>query len=149
MQIDENFKPCLEDGQAAERKLIEILPSHHYTNPEQMQGYFPDYDIKTDQATFEVKLDKKHVETGNIFVEYKFRDKPSGLSTTKADYFVVITGDTARVMPTQSLKNFIKKHIQYLERKKLCGDDGDTEGFLIPVRYCNSAYILSLKEWPL
>ena len=39
-------------------------------------------------TTWEVKEDFTHKRTGNVGVEYKCRGKPSGISISKADYYV-------------------------------------------------------------
>lgn len=44
-----------------------------------------------ERKTYEVKTDFKCAplfDTGNLFVEYQSRNKPSGISTTQADWFV-------------------------------------------------------------
>jgi hypothetical protein len=41
-------------------------------------------------TTVEVKLDFGTHRTGNFYIEYASRNKPSGISTTEADYWVLI-----------------------------------------------------------
>jgi len=41
-------------------------------------------------TTVEVKLDFGTYRTGNFYIEYASRGKPSGVSTTEADYWVLI-----------------------------------------------------------
>jgi len=41
-------------------------------------------------TTVEVKLDFGTYHTGNFYIEYASRGKPSGISTTEADYWVLI-----------------------------------------------------------
>lgn len=51
-----------------------------------------DYDIMANfngkVLTFEVKEDFKVGVTGNIAVEFESREKPSGIQTSKADYYI-------------------------------------------------------------
>ena len=41
-------------------------------------------------TTVEVKLDFATYRTGNFYIEYSSRGKPSGIATTEADYWVLI-----------------------------------------------------------
>ena len=72
MKYNNDFKYDLKIGQVKEKQLAEIL-----TN-----------------KTVEVKYDLKALETGNIYVEYQSRGKPSGISTSEADYYCFAFGDT-------------------------------------------------------
>jgi hypothetical protein len=59
-----------------------------------MTGNFKDYDIILHTAngdiTYEIKTDKMTYNTGNFAIEYSCRNKPSGISATKAKYWVYI-----------------------------------------------------------
>ena len=57
-----------------------------------MEGYFKDYDIYVPEInkSIEVKSDEKSKYTNNIVVEVEFNGKPSALSTSKADYWVLV-----------------------------------------------------------
>lgn len=101
------------------------------------QGYAPDYDIRVDfargeiaenklatllgeGATIEVKTDFRCQDTGNIYFEYKCKGKPSGLATTKADWFVIAVGTVMTVLSTAELRNYLRH--QWLQ----CRDTGRT-----------------------
>lgn len=79
-----DFDICLEEGHAAESELAEMLGGG---------------------TTIEVKRDKKFLKTGNIFIEYECRGKPSGIMTTKAQFidFALPCRDTHvhLLVPTQ------------------------------------------------
>ena len=45
--------------------------------------------ITSDNTTYEVKADHRAIQTSNFFIEYLGYNKPSGLSTTKADYYIL------------------------------------------------------------
>ena len=48
------------------------------------------YDFKTfDGLTYEVKADHRAIQTGNFFIEYLGYGKPSGISTTKANFYIL------------------------------------------------------------
>lgn len=65
---------------------------------EQSHGHFPDWDIKMTyendwkikEATYEVKSDRLSEQTWNFCIEYYNTKKgwPSGITTSKADYYV-------------------------------------------------------------
>jgi len=88
------------------------------------EGNHPDFDIDLERgkvgeelvatilgqfsngATFEVKTDYKVSKTGNLYIEiFQFgnRDRsdarPSGIQTTKADWWVFVGGDSDKLMP--------------------------------------------------
>ena len=58
----------------------------------------------------EVKTDRMAHHTGNIAIEYEFNGKPSGISTTKADYWAFVLGDKSLVVfiKTENLKDIAR-----------------------------------------
>ena len=71
--------------------------------------------------TIEVKADRAWHKTGNIAVEYKFRGNPSGLSTTKAEWWCVVL--TNKINPRKSDAIFLceveklRKHLKKIFHK--------------------------------
>ena len=64
---------------------------------EEVEGYFPDYDIKMGDVTFEVKRDYWYLQTKNLLVEYMYnkeQEKAGWIKYSKADYLVVFVSDT-------------------------------------------------------
>lgn len=51
-------------------------------------GCFKDWDFRTANAAYEVKADRYAHRTNCCFVEYECNGKPSGLTSTKADYYM-------------------------------------------------------------
>lgn len=49
---------------------------------------FKDWDIKADEATYEVKDDIASTSTGNVWFEYMCNNEASGIYVSKADYIV-------------------------------------------------------------
>ena len=97
-----------------------------------------------DNFTVEVKLDKAAHRTGNFFIEYESRGKDSGLKTTIADYYALMTADQNFVLlvSTEHLKNALRAWRQKCvdqqkppERtwQKRGGDGKTSVGMLIPV----------------
>lgn len=90
-----NFEYDLKFGQMKEKELGKIL----------------------DDKPIEVKTDCKWKKTGNLAIEFKSRGKPSGISTTKAEYWAFIldaNGFTEGVIivPIEKLLIIAKYHYQ-------------------------------------
>jgi len=81
----------------------------------------------------EVKSDRLAHITGNVFIEIYSRGKPSGLSTTEADYWIyrIDEHDTAIIIKTITLKEIVKENFNgtYI----LGGDNYTSKGVLIPI----------------
>ena len=76
----------------------------------------------------EVKSDRKTAETGNVYIEYWSRGKPSGIATSQADYYVYkVAEDTAFIISSQELKIRLKKLVEIGKaRKDVKGGDNNT-----------------------
>ena len=74
----------------------------------------------------------KALTTGNIFVEYESRLKPSGISTTVSDYYCFAFGKTFILIETKELKNKCRKYL-HTERDKKGGDNNSSKGVLLPI----------------
>lgn len=63
------------------------------------------------ECTFEVKNDVYALKSGNIAVEYfnPKSNKASGLTVSKADFWVYMVGDELWVVPTAKLRSFVEK----------------------------------------
>lgn len=111
MQSCNDFRWDLKVGQLFEDELANIL----------------------ERKTIEVKTDFMASQTGNVFVEFFCRNKPSGLATTKADYWAFILGEkTVVLLPTDELKKLARQ--VYREKGKVRGGDGNFSlGVLIPI----------------
>lgn len=82
----------------------------------------------------EVKTDRLAYKTGNVFIEYECRGKPSGIATTTATYWIykIEQTDTAIIVPIERLKNICR--ILYKENKtSLGGDNNLSKGLLVPI----------------
>lgn len=98
-------------------------------------------------GTYEVKCDLQGWDTGRVFVEKESRHVPSGLSTTKADWWITIlvevkdeqydsyvfnTDDvrTALIVRTSTLRDFVAKNYFPVVWG---GDSDSSKGWLIPI----------------
>ena len=79
----------LKLGEEYQQKYLDLI---EYDTAEMAQGCFKPYDIKVTHEGcdlfFEVKCDRISHRTGNMVIEHKCSGKPSGISTTTADYWV-------------------------------------------------------------
>ena len=62
----------------------------------------------------EVKTDRMTHKTGNVFIEYESRGKPSGIATTDADYWVYKIDEVgfAIIFEVEILKVKLCVHVQ-------------------------------------
>lgn len=111
MKYNRDFSHDLELGQKGENLLAKILL------------------LKGDKI--EVKTDLQATKTGNVFIEYKSRDRLSGLSTSKADYWAfLISNEQIIIIETNKLKELCKtKGLRRVDG----GDNNTSKGILIPL----------------
>jgi len=86
-----NFDKDLIDGLDAENSVKSLLKKKYKVSDDDIVSSTTkefDIKIKSLNLTFEVKNDLMAEKTGNIAIEFESRGKPSGVSTTKADYWV-------------------------------------------------------------
>lgn len=98
--------------------------------------------------TIEVKFDFACYRTGNFYIEYESRGKPSGIATTKARYWMLIASTEkgcelknslrqledddilfSILMPTENLKNLCRT--KYFRKNVSGGDSNTSTGILI------------------
>lgn len=127
-----NFYGDLAFGEEMQRRFAKTLINKGFVVEYMAEGNFPDYDIKlTNGKTFEIKADRKTKETGNIFIETRYKDEHSGLASTKADYFVVIVENFALVAKTLDVMRFLLASPTKCRPVYGAGDDGNAVGFLV------------------
>jgi len=133
-----DFKKDLQDGQLAEREAIEKLQVHFPEISDFKQSDTKDYDIQGildgQPVTFEVKNDLMAHKTGNVAIEYKCRGKASGLSTSKADYWIYKFDNTFFLFKTDTLRQQLFDKKNYF-RLVTGGDIGsNTKMYLVKVK---------------
>ena len=119
----QTFEKDLEAGKELEEYILKKVKKK-YSDAYIIDGYFKEYDIYIPQINLgvEVKRDEKSRYTGNYVIEVEFDGKPSALSTTKADYWVIYDGECE--VWTTPLR--IKKSIKGLPLREFIGK-GDTK----------------------
>ena len=88
-----NFKKDLQRGHSIEKFVLERVKKK-YPCSVLIDGKFKTYDLFVPEKnkTIEIKGDYRSCETGNILIELMMFSVPSALLTTKADYWVIFTG---------------------------------------------------------
>jgi len=122
MKYNSDFRYDLDFGQVGESVVAELLDNSKV-------------EVKSERAE-SWEEEKKWVTTGNHFVEYESRKKPSGIQTTEAKYWFVnfYVGDEMMFGKYISVDRLIIK-IKNLECRKVKGGDNNTSmGFLFPIK---------------
>jgi len=115
-----------------------VLLSDNKTNTHDVTIQFPERNntIWSGIQTLEIKTDvlvKPERDTGNLFIEYHSRGKPSGISVCKADFFITYFKHLREVwvISTSNLKKLIEEH--NFRTVTNAGDENSrTCGYLIP-----------------
>ena len=144
MSLNKKFKKDLEFGNVGEKIVAAYMAINGMTIVSDESTDTKDYDIimyspKADKNLYmEVKTDNyvdDNNDTGNIAIEIRYRGKPSGISTTKSDWWIYYMPDISVnnlwMMPCDKLKRFIKENIKDLKVVK-GGDNNWSELVLIP-----------------
>lgn len=86
-------------------------------------------------STVEVKSDRKCELTGNVFVEYRYRGRPSGIAATTASHWAIeVVADVFVLLPTAYLKRLCRLALAAGMRKP-GGDFNNAHGALVPVAW--------------
>lgn len=115
MNFNNDFKYDLHIGQLAEKKLADIF----------------------ENKKIEVKYDKLAYKTGNIAIEYESRQKPSGISITKSDYYCYVIANTVCddifiLIEVEKLKKLCRQYYMKNSIKNI-GDNNTSKAVIIPL----------------
>jgi|TARA_R110001606_G_C14878976_1_gene591002 hypothetical protein len=129
------FNADLKQGQAVEDLILGLI-RFRYPQAERFIGKCKPYDIYVPERNIyiEVKADKKSIETGNIVVEIEMFGKPSGLNSTKSDFWVFCTPAEYLWIRPARIWECISRNM--LKPVKFVGT-GDTQekiAYLVPVQ---------------
>ena len=123
-----NFQKDLAFGEKYQMELVKVLKPKEY---KMSVGNFKPYDIVMTIGAFEIFYEVKACrlghKTGNICIEYECSGKPSGISSTTADYygyFIINPNNTydLYVIPVCCIKSEIKKNSYH---KSISGGDNN------------------------
>jgi len=116
MDYNSDFRYDLEIGKEGERMVEELFKN----------------------KKLEVKRDSWVGRTGNIAIEFKSRNKPSGILTTEADYWVFVFSKEYQdkvmlIVETNRLKEVTRQYAIKGSIKEM-GDDNTSMAVLIPIK---------------
>ena len=111
---DNRFDMALKKAEIREKELADILGD----------------------KLIEIKTDSIWKKSGRLAVEFKSRGKPSGISTTQAEYYAFIldaNGFTEGIIfiPTEKLKILARRYLK--TNTVFGGDDNTSEMVLVPI----------------
>ncbi len=133
-----NFRLDLKEGQKGEGDIITFLErkglTYLHSNNDNK------YDIKmlknNKEISYEIKTDTwcdQFKDSGNIFVEFECRDKPSGIEVTEAEWFVTFFKHLGHIW---FIKTSVMKQLIETENFRTTNQSGDkgsnTRGYLVP-----------------
>ena len=120
--------------QSTEEHTEIILRDYFYWDIELINGKsITKYEIKLDDFSYEIYEDNTVVSDdgyGTLLIEFESEGKPSGISTTKADFFVIVVKKSKEfwIIKTENLKRVILMNEKYIQ---VCGDNNSSKAYLI------------------
>lgn len=122
------FKKDLAFGQRYERIALQY---YEYKEHRFMNGYFKAYDILFDNKfRVEVKADRNAYFTKHVAIEVEYKSKPSGLSSTEADEWIIfVTTPDQKHQAFRVKSKRLRKLVQGC--RQLRGGDGRQSLFYI------------------
>ena len=97
--------------------------------------------VMNGSVKIEVKTDRATHRTGNIVVEFECNGKPSGISTTEADYWAfVLDGNAIALLIQVDRLKAIARHFYKKNGYVSGGDRNSSKMILIPFKEINNKY---------
>ena len=128
------FNDSLSSGKQSENIILKMV-QNKYPKAYIKEGYHKEYDIMIPEInkTIEVKKDFKSQYTGNVVIEMEMNNRPSGLQTTTADWWVFHLDETEIVWITlERLKEMVEfegyKLVEFIGE----GDEISKQAYLVP-----------------
>jgi hypothetical protein len=135
-----SFNADLEFGRIYEQEFLNYID---YDEAIQAPNKcFPDYDWRIRKGDvwtkYEVKCDRLAHKTGNLFIECQCSGKPSGIQTTKSDFYFVFVVDGRNIVDVYEIETSYLKAL-CASRKygtRCCYNEGrnQSEGYIIPIK---------------
>ena len=113
------FGEDLMFGQHAERMVQDIIES-------KTMSVFS-------HSKVEVKCDRMAHRTGNLFFEFKYKGRPSGIAATKAEWFAYDTELCLFLFRTAKLKAWLRTRYMNPYQPRALGDGNNSLGLLVPI----------------
>lgn len=152
--IEQTFSEDLESGKIIENEVCKLL-KRKYPKTYVVEGYCKEWDIVIPEInkTVEVKQDEKSHFTGNFLVEVEFDGQPSALTTSRADYWIIVDKDHYYITFTDTLRwliNDVWKNERGYRYKPVSfvgdGDIKEKKAYLIPKEKFNNQFIIKVKR---
>lgn len=107
MGFEQFEKDLAEKGEPIEYEFLEILKERFDTEAYKVKGYCKEWDLvcPNTNKTYEVKNNSEAFKC--VCIETSCVGNPSGIVTTKADFWVFLALDTFFVIKTEKLKKLI------------------------------------------
>ena len=129
-----DFDNDLNLGESYQKELIKILKPINY---KESVGKFKEYDLIINDIMpiyYEVKADRWAHKYNSFCIEYEYKEKPSGICTTTADYYAYFIINPYKsynlyIIPVVDIKDVINKN-QY-SYIKIGGDYGASKFYII------------------
>ena len=128
------FNESLLSGKQSENIILKMV-QNKYPKAYIKEGYHKEYDIMIPEIdkTIEVKKDFKSQYTGNVVIEMEMNNRPSGLQTTTADWWVFHLDETEIVWITlERLKEMVEFEDYNLVEFIGEGDEISKQAYLVP-----------------
>lgn len=125
------WEQALKTGKEIEHELCQVI-KRKYPTAKVINGYCKGYDIEVPEIkmTVEVKYDPKSEETENYLIEVEFNNEPSALTTTTADYWVIVDESYYSWIRPDALREIIK---DFTPREFIGeGDSKAKKAYLVP-----------------
>jgi hypothetical protein len=104
--------------------------SRHGLAVEFSEGKFSAWDLYV-RGSVEIKHDRRAAATGNFFVEQSAHGQPSGISTSKATAWALVSGSAAFFIGTEKLRAI-------LDTLPLRDGPDGKQGRILPIRFLES-----------
>lgn len=103
------WKQSIKQGKKVENMICNFIKTK-FPQAYVVDGYHPAYDIFIPEtgAKIEIKQDLKANDTGRFLIECEFDGKLSGISTSEADYWVLVDNYNQIWIKTEALRYIIK-----------------------------------------
>jgi hypothetical protein len=131
--MEVTFNKDLKRGKQHEHVVLTKI-QQKYPQAYIIDGYCKEYDIWIPELEIgiEVKGDEKSKYTGNIVIEVLFNGKDSGISTTKAKYWVIYDGYKYNWFDVKDIRKCIATNYLKLSTFVGKGDIHPKDAYLVP-----------------
>lgn len=116
------FQKDLEKGKWVEMEVFNYLKNNYDENIELAPNkYFPDYDLisPTHHTRFEVKNQNDAIKF--VVIETSINGRPTGINTSKANYWAIKCKDAIHIIDIRTLKDLIRP--KRIKKYKIFGQD--------------------------